>query len=190
MAEPLEVEYHPVSGIPPEYCEYSTKAEFEKDISWLLENRDTAWLTANCKNFKEYFQDEKSTEVEEKLKELAVTEGQPKVGDVIAKLPGGKVKKKSKSEVTIERNVRNKRKCITTVRGLENFNIKLADASKLFGKKFACGASVVKGPADKDQIDIQGDFQDDLVEFILEKFKEVAKDNLYFLEKERRTPAC
>mmetsp|Transcript_2512 Transcript_2512/g.4197 ORF Transcript_2512/g.4197 Transcript_2512/m.4197 type:complete len:129 (+) Transcript_2512:38-424(+) len=100
------------------------------------------------------------------------------------------VKKKSKSEVTIERNVRNKRKCITTVRGLENFNIKLADASKLFGKKFACGASVVKGPADKDQIDIQGDFQDDLVEFILEKFKEVAKDNLYFLEKERRTPAC
>jgi hypothetical protein len=49
------------------------------------------------------------------------------------------VKKKSKSEVTIERNVRNKRKCITTVRGLENFNIKLADASKLFGKKFACG---------------------------------------------------
>jgi hypothetical protein len=76
MAEPLEVEYHPVSGIPPEYCEYSTKAEFEKDIPWLLENRDTAWLTANCKNFKEYFQDEKSTEVEEKLKELAVT-GEP-----------------------------------------------------------------------------------------------------------------
>ena len=73
MVEPVEVEYHPVSGIPPEYSEFLTKGEFEKDIPWLLENRDQAWLQANCKNFAEFFQDEKSAEVEEKLKDLAVS---------------------------------------------------------------------------------------------------------------------
>ena len=73
MVEPVEVEYHPVSGIPPEYSEFSTKAEFEKDIAWLLENKDSAWLQANCKNFSEFFQDEKSAEVEEKLKVLSVS---------------------------------------------------------------------------------------------------------------------
>eukprot|EP00976_Prorocentrum_cordatum_P007292 145554-Prorocentrum_minimum.AAC.5 len=71
MVEAVEVEYHPVSGIPPEYSEYLTKAEFEKEIPWLLENRDQAWLQANCKNFSEFFQDEKSAAVEEKLKDLA-----------------------------------------------------------------------------------------------------------------------
>jgi density-regulated protein DRP1 len=64
------------------------------------------------------------------------------------------VKKKEKPEVLIERNVRNKRKCITTVKGLELFGVKLADAAKVFGKKFACGASVVKG-AVCEAIDIQ-----------------------------------
>ena len=73
MVEAVEVEYHPVSGIPPEYSEYLTKAEFEKEIPWLLENRDQAWLQANCKNFSEFFQDEKSAAVEEKLKDLAVS---------------------------------------------------------------------------------------------------------------------
>ena len=78
-----------------------------------------------------------------------------------------------KQEVVIEKVVRNKRKCITTVKGLELFGeicdsicslcnylgfmavvsvlspvihsgVKLSDASKKLGKKFATGASVVK----------------------------------------------
>jgi hypothetical protein len=31
---------------------------------------------------------------------------------------------------------------ITTVAGLDNFDVKLPEASKIMGKKFACGASV------------------------------------------------
>lgn len=72
--------------------------------------------------------------------------------------------------MVIEKVVRNKRKCITTVKGLELFGehyaglnckfvissppltqflclhsgVKLSDASKKLGKKFATGASVVK----------------------------------------------
>ena len=51
--------------------------------------------------------------------------------------------------------MRNKRKCVTTVRGLDLFGVKLADAAKKFGKKFACGASVVKDAAGKEEIDVQ-----------------------------------
>ncbi|KAE8687555.1 Translation initiation factor SUI1 family protein isoform 2 [Hibiscus syriacus] len=69
----------------------------------------------------------------------------------VKRLPGGKIKKKEKKEVIIEKVVRNKRKCITTVKGLEHFGVKLSDASKKLGKKFATGASVVKGPTDKEQ---------------------------------------
>ncbi|CDY67590.1 BnaAnng24720D [Brassica napus] len=64
----------------------------------------------------------------------------------VKRLPGGKLKKESKQEVIIEKVVRNKRKCITIVKGLELFGIKLSDASKKLGKKFATGASVVKVP--------------------------------------------
>lgn len=51
--------------------------------------------------------------------------------------------------------MRNKRKCVTTVRGLDLFGIKLGDAAKKFGKKFACGASVVKDASGKEEIDVQ-----------------------------------
>lgn len=48
--------------------------------------------------------------------------------------------------------------------------IKLAEASKLFGKKFACGASVVKTATGTEEIDVQGDVSDDMVDFIFEKW--------------------
>ncbi|GKC69323.1 translation machinery-associated protein 22-like protein, partial [Tanacetum coccineum] len=62
------------------------------------------------------------------------------------RLPGGKTKKKDKQEVIIEKVTRNKRKSITTLKGLDLFvlGVKLSDASKKLGKKFATGASVVK----------------------------------------------
>jgi translation initiation factor 1 (eIF-1/SUI1) len=38
-------------------------------------------------------------------------------------------------------------------------------------KKFSCGASVVKNPNGTEEIDVQGDFTDELIEFMAEKFK-------------------
>ena len=38
--------------------------------------------------------------------------------------------------------------------GLDTFGIKLAEAAKLFGKKFASGASITKSPMEKDQIEV------------------------------------
>lgn len=74
---PLVVELHPVAGIPPEYCEFLPKAEFEKCVPWLLQNRDGAWLQANASNYAELFADQKSEEVEEKLKDLTVAGASP-----------------------------------------------------------------------------------------------------------------
>jgi density-regulated protein DRP1 len=55
----------------------------------------------------------------------------------------------------IEKHTRNKKKMTTTVTGLELFGVKLAEASKTFGKKFACGCSVTKSAAGVEQIDMQ-----------------------------------
>lgn len=70
----------------------------------------------------------------------------------------------------MERATRNKRKCVTSVLGLELFGVKLAEAAKKFGKKFACGASVVKDASNKEQIDVQGDCMDELVEFLVKEY--------------------
>lgn len=71
------------------------------------------------------------------------------------KQSGGKAKKKAAQEVLITRAVRNKKKCVTTVAGLEHFGVKLGEAAKVFGKKFASGASVTKTATGGEEIDIQ-----------------------------------
>lgn len=58
-------------------------------------------------------------------------------------------------QVVIETNTRNKKKMITTITGLELFGVKLSEASKVFGKKFACGCSVTKSATGSEQIDMQ-----------------------------------
>ncbi|CAB4318606.1 unnamed protein product [Prunus armeniaca] len=108
----------------------------------------------------------------------------------VKRLPGGKIKKKERQEVTIEKMTRNKRKCITTVKGLELFGVKLSDASKKLGKKFATGASVVKGPTEKDQIDVQGDIAYDIVEFITDTWPDVPEAAIFFIEDGRKVPAA
>lgn len=75
--------------------------------------------------------------------------------EIEKQLPGGKVKTKAKAEIIIQTAVRNKTKNTTSVSGLELFGIKLSEASKLFGKKFACGASVTKNPLGTEQIEMQ-----------------------------------
>ncbi|KAK6941378.1 SUI1 domain [Dillenia turbinata] len=173
--EPVRVLYCGVCGLPAEYCEFGP--DFEKCKPWLLQHAPDLYpdlvKDANAKE---------ADKLSDKLKATgfapvstgdgASTDGAASSGapaskeEEVKRLPGGKIKKKEKPEVIIEKVVRNRRKCITTVKGLDLFGIKLGDASKKLGKKFATGASVVKGPTEKDQIDVQGDIAYDVVEFI------------------------
>merc|ERR1712013_486672 len=90
----------------------------------------------------------------------------------IKELPGGKKKREASPSVSIKKLSRGGRKCVTSVAGLEGFGVKLDNAAKLFKKKFACGTSVVKGDAGQpDTVDVQGDFEDEVVDLIVDEFK-------------------
>ncbi|KAI6042260.1 translation initiation factor SUI1 [Pisolithus marmoratus] len=64
------------------------------------------------------------------------------------------------SQVSIRRMVRNKRKYVTAIHGLEAFDVELKKASKFFAQKFAIGASVTKNAQGQDEIVVQGDVAD------------------------------
>jgi density-regulated protein DRP1 len=71
-------------------------------------------------------------------------------------------------------NQRNKRKFITSVVGMDTFDLVLKDVAKVFSKRFASSASIVKGdkftPA---EICIQGDVSYDIPDVLAASFKMV-----------------
>ncbi|KAL0030070.1 hypothetical protein WJX79_004923 [Trebouxia sp. C0005] len=147
------------------------------------------FLPKDCDEYKKWKASQESG-VEGQVADLKVSEAPGQ--QIEKKLPGGKVKKKSKPEVVLERNTRNKKKCVTTISGLDTFGIKLADASKLFGKKFASGAAITKSPTEKDQIDVQGDFLDKAADFILKTYskdKGIQKSDIYIIDNKKKMPA-
>ena len=87
-------------------------------------------------------------------------------------------KKEAEVEKLIKLSIapRGKKKAVTVVQGLKTFGIDLKVASKFFGQKFACGASITGD----DEIVIQGDFKDDLFDLIPEKWEEVNISTLLF----------
>lgn len=98
----------------------------------------------------------------------------------------GKKKKSSTPRIIIERNTRNKKKCITTVTGLNLFGVEMKEAAKLFGKKFASGSSVTKNAEGKEQIDVQGDVLDQMAELIVKQFKQINKSDVFYMEGKKR----
>ncbi|KAI3724809.1 hypothetical protein L1987_64576 [Smallanthus sonchifolius] len=186
--QPVQVLYCGVCGLPAEYCEFGS--DFEKCKPWLIQNAPQV--------YPDLIQDANSKEVDgvsDQLQSSSITDSTGSSGSSVPKqepvkrLPGGKIKKKDKQEVIIEKVTRNKRKSITTIKGLDLFGIKLSDASKKLGKKFATGASVVKGPTEKDQIDVQGDIAYDIVEFITDTWPDVPETAIYFIEDGKKVPA-
>ncbi|KAI3714561.1 hypothetical protein L6452_21517 [Arctium lappa] len=186
--QPVQVLYCGVCGLPAEYCEFGP--DFEKCKPWLIQNAAQIYPDllqgANAKEV---------DRVSNQLQSSSITDGTSVSGssalkqEPVKKLPGGKIKKKEKQEVIIEKVTRNKRKSITTLKGLDLFGVKLSDASKKLGKKFATGASVVKGPTEKDQIDVQGDIAYDIVEFITHTWPDVPETAIFFIEDGKKVPA-
>ncbi|KAF3326875.1 translation machinery-associated protein 22 [Carex littledalei] len=188
--EPVKVLYCGVCGLPAEYCEFGP--DFEKCKPWLRDHAPDL--------YPDLFAGGEGKEVEktaEKLQGVGISskgntggEASASKQEEVKRLPGGKIKKKERPEVVIEKIVRNKRKCVTVVKGLELFGVKLSDASKKLGKKFATGASVVKGPTDKEQIDVQGDISYDVVEFITDTWPDVPESAIFFIEDGKKVAAA
>ncbi|XP_011625667.1 translation machinery-associated protein 22 isoform X2 [Amborella trichopoda] len=181
--EAVRVLYCPICSLPAEYCEFGP--DFEKCKPWLVQNAPDLYPHLLLNKDEAAAGGEKDASLKatsDQLQSLEISSGDGGGGrggtstskhDEVKRLPGGKIKKKDKQEVVIEKVVRNKRKCVTIIKGLDLFGVKLSEASKKLGKKFATGASVVKGPTEKEQIDVQGDIAYDIVEFITETWLDV-----------------
>ncbi|GMI97932.1 hypothetical protein like AT5G11900 [Hibiscus trionum] len=194
--QPVKVLYCTICSLPAEYCEFGP--DFEKCKPWLIKNALELYP-----NLLKEANEKEAEKVSEQLQSAgisssadgAASSAQPgntssSKQEEVKRLPGGKIKKKEKQEVVIEKVVRNRRKCITIVKGLDLFGIKLSDASKKLGKKFATGASVVKGPTEKEQIDVQGDISYDIVEYITETWPAVPETAIFFIEDGKKVPAA
>lgn len=177
----VQVELCPVCTFPFEYCEY-------------------AGMMDQCKpHLMEWMKRKAATSAEDgaeggDLAELSLKDKvKPKKKNpegIEKMLPGGKVKKKEENIVLITVASRQKRKCVTTVTGLDLFGLKLSDAAKEFKKMFSCGASVVKTASGKEQIDIQGEFRDQLLEMWAKKFKTIPKSAVFTMDEGKNKVAA
>ncbi|XP_072310415.1 density-regulated protein isoform X2 [Eucyclogobius newberryi] len=165
---PLKVLYCGVCSLPTEYCEYMP--EPAKCRQWLEKNfpdvfaRMTVGSAANTpKQEPGTGESPPVAEEEEKKKQKRGGRGQIK-----------QKKKTVPQKVTIARIPRAKKKYVTRVCGLATFDIDLKEAQRFFAQKFSCGASVTA----EDEIIIQGDFTDDIIDVIQEKWPEVDDDSI------------
>ena len=138
--------YCGVCGLPAEYCEYS-------------ENYDKClpWIEKNCPHLLKEDRDDDDAAKKKK------------------KRGGGVLKKKEladdKMKVILYTETRSRKKIVTVVDGLETLGVKLKDAAKIFGKKFASSSSVKEKDSGGSEIVIQGDVIYDLPDLLKHEFK-------------------
>jgi len=160
---PLQVTYCPVCGMPPEYCEYGpTPSKCFTEHPELHEGVEAPEPSAK---------EVKMAAAAENTEAKASTPAEGGEGAAAAPAPApAKGKKKDKKEVTMTVAQRNKRKYITTIAGLDQFDVKLAEISKLFSKRFACGSTVTKNASMKDVVEVQGDVCTEVAEILVSKY--------------------
>jgi len=176
---PLQVVYCPVCGLPPEFCEFGpTPAKCFKEHPELHEGEEAP--NPSDKEVKQAAAE--STEAKKEGTEGAAGgEGAAAAAAPAGETPApAKGKKKEKKEVTMTVAQRNKRKYITTIAGLDLFDIKLAEISKMFSKRFACGSTVTKNPSLKDVVEVQGDVCTEVAEILVSKYS-VPKEVIFIV---------
>eukprot|EP00884_Botryococcus_braunii_P003284 jgi/Botrbrau1/12957/Bobra.154_2s0017.1 len=172
---PRMVPYDPITGIPSEFNEYLPPNSEEYKRWKAVQETVPAPPPA-----------ERSQAPEGQLENLTIKD-QPEQPP--PKKKSGK-KKHDKPEIVLENSTRSKKKSVTTISGLDDFGVKLAEASKLFGKKFASGASITKNPLDKDQIEVQGDFLEKAADLIVKQYKDkgIVKKDIYMIDNKKKVP--
>ena len=167
---PVRVTYCPVDGVPPEYSEYFDT--FAQALPWLAAHTPDLVL-----------QTHKGATVAEYAKAQGVA---PMAADEAADLADkarqrkrGGEGKKGDGRVIIECTERRK-KDITVIEGLGQVpSIKLKEAAKALGKKFASGCAVKNAPSGEEIIEIQGDCAYDLPDVLTALYPELPKDKLF-----------
>ncbi|KAH9049620.1 density-regulated protein DRP1 [Lactarius hengduanensis] len=186
---PVQMFYCGVCTYPPEYCEFGNSLSKCKE-----------WLQAQHPDlYEKYYSDVAlkaklgtiSQEAQSRLEEETIK----KEAKANAKADAARKKKL----VIIKRIERNKRKFVTSIRGLEAFGVDLKKAAKLFAQRFATGGSVTKNAAGIDEIVVQGDVSQEIYDMIAEAnedgkggkkgldiLKGVLIDNIELVEEKRK----
>ncbi|GAM25363.1 hypothetical protein SAMD00019534_085380 [Acytostelium subglobosum LB1] len=207
----VTVAYCKVCGLPTEYCEFGpTPAECLAVNGPQVSDVAAGSSSSSSDNTQTSSTDNTSTtsttttstdSTSDKLQQLKIVDDSKDeshttaasttdaTAPAAAAAAPAKKKKEVRPTITIELSQRTKRKHVTTICGLDAFGIKLSDATKLMAKKFSCGCSVIKTASGTEEIDIQGDFQEDAVDFILDKWKVVSEGDIYFLEDKKKVKA-
>lgn len=181
-----------VDGLPPEYCLYGPKAK--ECIPWLkehapevLEECDQATLDKLSKaTISDSTEDKKAPDEKESSAAAA---------SVTTEKSSKKSSKKSSAkgddggpEILIKREQRKAKKYMTSVIGLDSFDIRLKDASKAFSKKFAASSSVNSLPTGEKCVDVQGDVAYDVPEFLVEQY-DIPEDKIFMMEGKKKVKA-
>ncbi|CCO27506.1 Translation machinery-associated protein 22 [Rhizoctonia solani AG-1 IB] len=180
--QPLNVLYCSVCSFPPEYCEFGSSVT--KCKTWLQETHSEL--------FDKYYSEDALQQKAGALSLEAQAKLDKKAADLEAKADVKAEADLKKKKVTIKRIERNKRKHVTSIHGLEAFDVDLKKAAKLFAQKFATGSSVTKNPQGQDEIVVQGDVTDDIVEMIENQvgvLKGVPEDNVVCIEEKKKKSA-
>ncbi|KAJ3042918.1 Translation machinery-associated protein 22 [Rhizophlyctis rosea] len=177
-----DILYCGVCSMPPEYCDYSGTTK--KCKKWLSDEHPDVFSRL-------YPNQDLSKDLEEKAtlkegEEDVAEEGEKKKPKVQETKAEKERRKKAEAHVVICRIERTKRKRVITVFGLENFDVDLKKAAKLFATKFACGASVTKNPQGQDEIVVQGDVQDDIYELVRETWPSIPDDQIDMTEGKKK----
>jgi len=85
----------------------------------------------------------------------------------------------SSSTITVKIAPRIGRRYLTTIVGLEECDVDLAKACKIFAKKFACGVS----KNDAGEIEIQGDCEETIVDVLTSNWKQIKAKNVVIKRK-------
>ncbi|KAF1804122.1 translation initiation factor SUI1 [Mucor lusitanicus] len=184
--EPRKVFLCGICTMPLEYCEFSGTQE--KCKLWLKEKDEDMYeeVYGGVKAVTEGV--EKATIEDEASDKKDRTVVKDKSAKLEAKLEREN-KKKMASRVLIKRIERTKRKCITTIYGLDIFGVDLKKAAKMFANRFACGSSVAKNNQGQDEIVVQGDFSDELLKMILKNWPNVPEENIDKIEEKKKKKA-
>ncbi|KAI8323310.1 RNA binding protein-like protein Tma22 [Martensiomyces pterosporus] len=174
------VMYCGVCGMPPEYCEFS--AAKKKCEQWLKDSHP--------EEYESLYSDQALTQklAMSTLSEDKVAKEAAKMEKAMSKEEARmarELEKKMASKVIIKRIERNKRKCVTSVFGLDVFGVDLKKTAKSFANHFACGGSVSKNPQGLDEIVVQGDFSDEIFDLIVKLHPDIPKENIETVEEKK-----
>lgn len=175
---PKKVVYCPTCTMPIEFCEFG--ASYDTCLPWIAKKHpevlseavlaEALGKSCTVEGGDEDEESEKSKEKEKKTKGRHKGAAALKTAAVLD------------TKVVIARIQRQKRKFVTVVAGLETVqDLRLKDATKVFGKKFSSGASVNDVQGGGKEVVIQGDVSFDLPAVLMSEFK-VSGSAIFFLE--------